>query len=229
MEYRYLVAGINITLISVIFIVFALLSNNNVVLGISISTLVLGALLLTIGMTYTPPLRDLLRIYVSDANLFINKIFEDSGLITNHKFKICLDRDKALAIFSNKNIDCKNITPGLGVIDDVIYISIPIKSLITQTASELTTESGTELLDYLREVLVSRYGICRDIIVREENSEINIELISITKEAKSLMNTPINPIRIAIPTIISRFLNRSIEVIHEELVGDNYIIKIKRG
>ena len=226
MEYRYLVAGINIALISIIFIVFSLLSSNNVVLGISISTLVLGSLLLTIGITYTPPLRDLLRIYVSDADLFINKIFEDSGLVSNHRFKICLDR--GLATFSNKNIDCRDITPGLGVVGDAIYISIPIKSLITRTTSELVPESRTELLDYLREVLVSRYGVCRDIIVEEGDDEVSVELISITSEARSLMNTPINPIRIAIPSIISRFLGRSIEVVHEEFVRGNYIVRVRR-
>ncbi|RLG82186.1 MAG: hypothetical protein DRO40_08275 [Thermoprotei archaeon] len=229
MEYRYLLAGINISLISIVFIVFGIFSGNSIVLGISLSTLVLGVLLITIGLTYVPPLHDLLKTYSNDLTMFANKLLEDSGLISSHEIRICYNKDIIQAVFTNGAIDCRKVLPGIGIVDNVPYISFPVKDIVSILETEYSIGEGIELRDYLKDILVNRYIVSRDIIVDRENSVFKIELWSLTKDAKELLNKPVNPIRIIVPVFVSRFFERNIIVMDEEIIGNNYVIKMRVG
>ncbi len=227
MEYRYLLAGINISLVSIVFIVFGIFSNNSIVLGTSLSTLVLGILLTTIGLTYIPPLHELLKNYSNDLTIFANKLLEDSGLVSNHEIRICYSNDIIQAVFTNGAIDCKKVLPGVGVVNNVSYISFPVKDLVSVLETEYSIGEGVDLRDYLRDILVNRYIISRDIIVDKEDGVFKIELWSLTKDARDLLNKPVNPVRIIVPVCVSRFFERNISVVDEEIVGNHYIIKMK--
>ena len=83
MEHRYVLAGSNAIIVSAVFIAFAALNGNTTILGVSIATLILGIVLLSIGSTYEEPIREVLKPYVKDLTLFVNTLFEDSGIIKN--------------------------------------------------------------------------------------------------------------------------------------------------
>ena len=227
MEYRYLLAGINISLVSIVFIVFGIFSGNSIVLGVSLSTLVLGILLVTIGLTYIPPLRELLKTYSNDLTIFANKLLEDSGLVSSHEIRICYNKDIIQAVFANGAIDCRKVLPGIGVADNVSYISFPIKDLVSVLETEYSIGEGVDLRDYLRDILVNRFVVSRDIIINRENGVFKIKLWSLSRDAIDLLNKPFNPIRIIVPVFVSRFFEKNITVMDEEIVGNNYIIKIK--
>ena len=227
MEYRYLLAGINISLVSIVFIVFGIFSGNSIVLGVSLSMLILGILLTTIGLTYVPPLHDLLKTYSNDLTVFANKLLEDSGLVSSHEIRICYSKDIIQAVFANGAIDCGKVLPGIGIVNNVSYISFPVKDIVSVLETEYSIGEGVDLRDYLKDILVNRYVVSRDIIVDRENGVFKIELWSLTKDARDLLNKPINPIRIIVPVFVSRFFEKNIIVIDEEIVGNNYIIKMK--
>lgn len=227
MEYRYLLAGINILLVSIVFIVFGVFNSNSTVLGVSLSILVLGILLVVIGLTYVHPLHDLIKLYSYDLTTFINKLVEDSGLISGHEIRICYNKENTQAVFSNGIIDCRKVLPGIGIIDNTTYISLPIKDLISNLEIEYTPVEGIDLRDYLKDVIVSRYAISRDVLINKEKGVIKIEILSLTKDTGELLNKPVNPVRIIVPTLISRFFERDATIIDEEIIGSNYIIKVK--
>ena len=226
MEYRYVITGASIIAISTVFMIFSLLTGNNVVLGISLSTLVLGVVLLALGLTYIEPVSELMRYYVSDLDIFTTRILEDMGIASNYRFKVCFNEGRVFAIFTNGGIKCSDINLGVGIIGDSAYVAIPLTNVVSRI-DKLLEASRPELIDYVREVLVSTYGICRDVRVRRESDLVTVELILMSREAKQLMKTPINPPRMTTLSALARYFNSSVEIVEEDIVGDNYVLKVK--
>ena len=226
MEYRYVITGASIIAISTVFMIFSLLTSNNVVLGISLSTLVLGVVLLALGLTYIEPVSELMRYYVSDLDIFTTRILEDMGIASNYRFKVCFNEGRVFAVFTNGGIKCSDINLGVGIIGDSAYVAIPLTNVVSRI-DKLLEASRPELIDYVREVLVSTYGICRDVRVRRESDLVTVELILMSREAKQLMKTPINPPRMTTLSALARYFNSSVEIVEEDIVGDNYVLKVK--
>ena len=226
MEYRYVVTGASVTAISAVFIAFSIFTGNNVVLGVSLSTLVLGVVLLTLGLTYVEPVSELMRYYVGDLDIFVTRILEDMGIASNYRFKVCFNEGKVFAVFTNGGIKCGDISLGVGIIGDSAYVAIPLTNVVSRI-DKLLEVSRPELIDYVREVLVSTYGICRDVRVWRESNLITVELILMSREAKQLMKTPINPPRMTTLLALARYFNSSVEIVEEDIVGDNYVLKVR--
>lgn len=229
MEHRYVLAGSNAIIVSAVFIAFAALNGDTTILGVSIATLILGIVLLSIGSTYEEPIKDILKPYVKDLTLFINTVFEDSGIIKNLHTIVCLQGGEALIIFSEKGLPCRNMRAGLGIVNDAAYIGIPSKHLFEQREAADALKKPPDLEDTLKFDLVEKHSLCRDLELSLDNDIIRLKLLSLTSNAFEYITSPLNPVKIAALLSVAKNLQKPIELIREEIAGNNYILEMRGG
>ncbi|MCD6209114.1 MAG: hypothetical protein J7J67_02880 [Thermoproteales archaeon] len=229
MEHRYVLAGSNAIIVSAVFIAFAALNGDTTILGVSIATLILGIVLLSIGSTYEEPIKDVLKPYVKDLTLFVNTVFEDSGIIKNLHTTVCLQGGEALIIFSEKSLPCRNLRAGLGIVNDAAYIGIPSKYLFNQREAADALKKPPDLEDTLRFDLVEKYSLCRDLELSLDNDIIRLKLLSLTSAASEYLTSPLNPVKIAALLSVAKNLQKPIELVREEIAGNNYILEMRGG
>lgn len=228
MDYRYVVVGVNIIALSIGFIIFALLEKLELVLGISLSVLLLGIIVLSIGLTYIEPLDKLYRTAYRIISLMFIKILEDSNLIYNNVIRTCLS-DKNLLLISHQGINCRDIYPGIGVLDGKPFIAIPL-SLLSPAFLEYGTISHLdeyELESIIRSNILHAYNMGRDVKVNIEKDDLFITFYGLRREVIDIVKKPINPIKVLIVAIVSAYIGREIVLKGNEIIEDNYTVHLK--
>ncbi len=227
MEARYVIAGAIGTVVSSVFAVYALLSGNSMVLGVSLSTLILGITVLTLGLTYVEPLGELLKKYSKDMNMLVTRFLEDSGIIGNYRFKLCVKDGKYYAVYSSSNVKCGNVNSGVGVSDSAVYLAIPLTNLSLSIGEAGEAEEIPNIRDYLESILTKTFNICRSIVAKASGKEVHIELIALSREAVELMRSPVNPVRATVALAVSKYFRKPVEIAEEDIVENNYTVKLK--
>jgi len=217
--FKYLVSGGLIVIISVITAIYSLLVGIEVVLGVSLATLVLGIVVLTTGLTYGEPLVELFKTFSRDLSRLVSKVLEDSGLLSSSKFRVCLNDLKL--VISAKPVNCLSTSLGFGLVDDVPYLAMPL-----DVVKDFEVV-GNDLRDYLREVLIGRFKVCRDVNVLVDDGNYLVELRSVGDDVMWLVKSPINYVRFLVLGLSAKFLSSDLELVNEDLIGSNYLIRFK--
>lgn len=228
MDYRYVVVGVNIIALSIGFIVIALLEKLELILGASLSILLLGIIVLTIGLTYVEPLDKLYRSSYRIISLMFSKILEDSNLIYNNVIRTCLS-DKNLLLVSQQGVNCRDAYPGIGVVDGKPFIAIPL-SMISPTFLEQGTVGHLdeyEIESIVRSNILLAYNMGRDVKVNIEKDDLFITFYGLRKEVIDMVRKPINPIKVLIAAIISTYTGREVIMKSDEIIEDNYTVHLK--
>ncbi len=225
MEHRYVVVGLNVVLVSAIFIIYGLITGSDITLGVSLSTLVLGAVFLTVGFSAGEPINELLKTFTLDAEGWINVILEDSGLASKHSFTACLeDSNSVLLVMSSEPMDCSEAHPGMGMIKDTAFIAFPFKSTALLTELSIGKEN---LRENLASLLVNKLSICESVSITTDKDTLIVELANLTGEAIETMKSIINPVKAIMLATVARTLGTSIEVVSEHLIERDYTIKLR--
>lgn len=228
MDYRYAVIGVNIIALSIGFIIIALLEKLELILGICLSILVLGIIVLSIGLTYVEPLDKLYRSAYRIIMLMFNKILEDSNLIYNSVIRTCLS-NKNLLLVSQQGVDCKDVYPGIGVVNGKPFIAIPLSMLspIFQEHENADYLDEYEVESIIRNNILFAYNMGRDVKVNIKKDELFITFYGLRKEAIDMARKPINPIKVFIVAIVSTYTGREVVMKSDEIIEDNYIVHLK--
>ncbi|MCS7108352.1 MAG: hypothetical protein N3G48_07335 [Sulfolobales archaeon] len=221
MDLRYVVAGTIITSTSAIFVIYSLVSNAGLVLGPSLAVLALGVVVLVSGVTFNEPNVELLKLYVNDLSRTISKVLEDSGLLNAYRLRVCLSDLRV--VLSLKPVKCSDITLGFGLASDSPYVALPVdlgKVGITEVV-------GDDLSGFLSEVLSRRFKVCRYVRILSSSDEYVVELNTINQTIYDFIKIPLSYVKILTLFLIAKFLGRDVELVNEELVGSNYVVKVR--
>lgn len=225
MDYRYLVIAGNIILFSVLFIIIGFMGNIATIVGVALSMLTLGIVILVIGLAYTEPLSMLYKKYSDELNQVVVKFLEDLDLVSSHVVKSCRVDDQVFILFSKKDIECADINAGVGLTDSNVYLALPVNELILVGGQE---SMHGDLPRILHLYLVTYYGLCRDVVVDTRGDEIRISLVGLPRDVVRLAKQPINPLKILIPALTTISLKSDTMVLNEELLEDTYIATLRR-
>jgi len=223
MENRYIIVGLAIISVSSLFIIYGVLTNNDRVMGVSLSILVVGVVSTAVGITYREPLGEMLEHYIHDLDLFYSSILEDVGIVGSHKIKLCLE-DRVI-VFSERIIPCRNISVGVNMINRVPYIALPITNILDYI-SKVVGESS-DVVDGFRKLFVDTSYLCREISLTKENNIISIELSKLSEKALEMMKTPVNVIRVYVLTLLVHHFRNDVEIVDEIVTAESYKIIAK--
>ena len=224
MEYRYLIAGLNILIISCAFLVFSLLTGNNVIAGVSLSFTVLGGVLLALGITYTEPLSELMTCYARDLSTYLTKLLEDAGIVSSCKLTLCRVGGAEVAVFSERFVSCTEVKVGVGLVGESAYVTFPLSKLGFSVG---TAPEGVDLADYLRDVLVSRYGLCKDVRAVISEDVVTVDLTQVVKGVDEFVKDLVNPVKLVVLVAVSRYFSSNVELVSESIVGGVYSIRTR--
>ncbi|MEM0361253.1 MAG: hypothetical protein QXH57_00340 [Sulfolobales archaeon] len=221
MDLRYVVSGAIIISTSITFILYSITSNAELVLGPSLAILTLGIVVLTSGLSFREPLTEVLKLYANDLSRIISKVLEDSGLLGTHKLRVCLNELKV--VLSSKIVKCSETSLGFGLAGDTPYLALPVDL----SRLGITEVVGDDLREFLSEVISRRLKICRSVKVISSDDEYVIELNTVNETIYDLLKVPLNYLKVVVAVLTAKFLSREVELVDEELVGSNYVIKLK--
>ncbi len=230
MELRYVTTGSAITAIAAVFIVFGIVTNDSTVLGVSISSLVLGLVILTLGLTYVEPASELMRYYSEDLNTLVSRFLEDLGIAGNHTLRTCLSDSNFLIVYSQKPLGCGEVRAGLGVLRSNPYLGVPMNGVMNHLSTPPNPGVIEDVDDYLRDSLIKSYSICRGLRVRAggEGNTLTLEL-RLNESSKQLLKSPVNLVRLVTLASLTKYFGMGVEVVNEVLTGDTYIVNVRLG
>lgn len=213
MDTRLVTLGVGVTIISVGFTIYGLITSNNSLAGVSLSTLVLGLTLATLGLTYSDPLSEALNNYSKLLSSALIKVYEDLGLINEVVMRTCFKDGVTYVIFSKSMLPCSDVSPGLGVVKGVPYIAFSLNNL-TVEAEDL-------------EAALTKFGIANAVSVKEEAGELVVELRGVRKDLISGGWRPLNPVQVLLPAYITSYLRKGVAVTKQEFVEGLYRVRLK--
>ncbi len=225
MDYRYVVIGLNIIVLSGGFIIISLIQGLEILLGISFSALILGIVILFIGLTYVEPLDKLYRASYRVISILFTKVLEDTNLIYGATIRTCLS-DSNLLLLGQKGISCEEVYPGIGVVKGRAFIAVPLSMIVPIEVSGEETIDEYGLESIIRERIVSMYNLCRDVRVEKKENTLRITFYGLRKEVLDLIRKPINPLKFLVLGIVSLSLRREVVFRNEEVIEDNYVQEI---
>jgi len=219
MYLKYLISGSIIILISTTAAIYSLITGLEVVLGTSLTTLVLGVVVLTTGLTFGEPLTELFRTYVRDLSRLVSKVLEDSGLLGSSRFRVCLNDFKV--VISAKSVNCSETSLGFGLVNDIPYLALPLDSI---SKFEVV---GSDLKDYLVEVLSRKFRVCRGVNVLGGDDGYTVELLGVSDDVLELIKSPPNYIKLLVLGMSAKYLGSDLELVSEDLISNNYVVKFR--
>jgi hypothetical protein len=222
LEYRYVISGSNILLVSILLFVIGYIFGDKILIGLSSSFMIIGIIFLSIGLTYAEPLKNFYSLSKKLYARLTNRIIEDLGLLTGMTIYACRSNDQSYIVYSKDIIKCENILEGIGISESKPYIAI----LFKLDDNEYAYIKSLELKQLIEQVFIYRYGLASTVNTRVNKDSIDIEFISVNNEIIEYLKQPGNIIHGLIPLYIMLNTDKNTYVIDEDIVGNNYIIKV---
>jgi len=224
-ELTLVLAGLAILVISTVFLVYGIFTENNVVTGVALSAIVVGVVGTVAGVTYAEPAEEFLNSYANDVNAFSIRMLEDMGIVDKHNIKFCLD--EKLLIFSRERMNCGNAHFGIGISEKSPYIAFKLDNLFNAIAN--IVEGSESLASKLEKVLRNTIKMCRHVSINEKSDLVSIELTGLTSSGRALLSIPISIAKASILVVAAMHFGKSVEVVEEVLSWDKYTITILYG
>lgn len=212
-----------VTATTFIFSVYGVMAKDSRITGVALSFMILGITFLVLGATYSRPLEELLKQYSIDLNAFTTKVIEDMGVISSGRTRLCLD--SYLVVFSEKPVNCSNITAGVGVQNDVFYVAIPMANFV-QAMSRVIGEEPN-LANAVKKFVVDTFNLCRFLLISTEENIIVVEMNDLADLTKELIGHPTNIVRLGIIAVIAVHLKSNVEVVEEIATTNSYKLKVR--
>ncbi len=229
MEVRYVAIGSSVTAVAATFLGFGIVTGEQVVAGVSISSLVLGITILALGLTYVEPATELMRYYGSDLSALTSRFLEDLGIAGRHVLRTCFVDGGIVAVYSRKPLGCKGVRVGLGVSGGNPYLGVPVEGIASSLSPPANPGVMEGLTDYLRDHLIKSFRLCRDVTVTAgDGGVLRIEL-RLNEMGRQLLRSPVNLVRLAAVVAVSKYFGRNVEVVDEVVTGGTYLMTLRLG
>ncbi len=214
MDPRLAALGSSIMMIAAGFVLYGLLVGSSPIVGVGLSTLVLGATITVVGITYEDPLTEALRNYGMLLASPLVKTLEDLGLANNGLIQVCRAGAKVYTIITDREVSCSQVTsPGFGIIGNSPYVAFEYKG----------HASGREDL----EGFLAELGLSRIVDVRRGEDTVVVELRDLRREIASDEWRPLNIYELLVPASASMILGENLIVDGVEREADYLRISLR--
>ena len=222
MNMRLLILGINVLVVSVLLVVYGILVGDSGLVGIALSTSIVGGVLVVYSTTPQDPSITALTGYSEILVNAITSTLEDLDLLES---QVCVVKksDSVLLVYSK--IPCPiEVDPGVGFTGGSPYLAIPLRTL-----SELV-ESSSEVISTILEralitLLVEEYSACRSVRVEEESGFYRVYISGLVETLKQYLERPVDPYTLLTLVAASRALaTRCVRLVEKRIMPDSVLL-----
>lgn len=224
MNMRLLVLGLNILVVSILLVVYGILIGDNGLVGIALSTSIIGGVLVVYSTTPQDPSITALMSYSEILTNAIISTLEDLDLLES---QICvIKRGNHVLLVYSKNPCPIEVDPGVGFTSGSPYLAIPLKTLIE--FSESSSETTSTLLERaLTTLLIEEYSACRSVRVEEEGGFYRVYISGLVEVLKQYLEKPIDPYTLLTLMAASIALTtRCVRLVDKRIMPDSILLII---
>lgn len=212
----------NILVISSFTLVYGIVNQEPSIIGVSISSILMGLVLLMLSFAVTESVINSLVEYSSLVNNALTSIIENVDLLESSLYVTHTDGELRLVMIKRGRPE--TVVPGLGVKLGEPYLAIPVEEVLKEVTqvdeiSERTIETN------LNFVLVESLGLCDRVGVKLTGRLIRVDLININKVLKRFNGTPLNPLNALVAIATARLIGKDLKLSESgDTVGGLYYV-----
>lgn len=222
MNKSLLILSSNILVISSFTLIYGIVNQEPSLVGVSISSILMGLVLLMFSFAVTESVINSLVEYSSLVNGALTSIIENVDLLESDFYVTRVDGELRLVIIKRGRPEA--IIPGLGVKLGEPYLAIPVEEVLKEVTqvdeiSEKTIETN------LNSVLVESLGLCGRVTVKLTGKLIRVDLININKVLKRFNGMPLNPLNTLVAVATARIIGKDLRLSDSgDAVGGSYYV-----
>lgn len=220
MNRRLLVLSVNVLAVSALVLLYGVVTYETSLIGVALSSILLGLVLLTSCFTVTETIVNTLTEYSTLTSNALASVMEDMNLLES---KIHVVRgDEGLRLVIIKAGRSEGVGPGLGVRFGEPYLAIPIDDVLKDVPQVEELVEGA-LESSLTSVLVETLGLCSRVVVRWSGGYVRVELVGVSKALEGLKGLPLNPFNTLVAVALARITGRGVKLVESgSTVGGMY-------
>lgn len=216
------VLGVNILIASALTAVYGLYIHDPTLLGVALSTSLVGAVFLVVGFATSEAMLNSLISYAIISSRALTTLVEDLDLL--HSKLVALVSGEQIKLVIAKNPNINNVGVGIGVKFGEPYLSFPVDKVL-EGVSPVAEVSERSLELALGEALVESLGICNRVVVGISGKLVRVELYGISKPLEGLCGMPVNPVNVLTTIALARAIGRSVTLVEfGQVVGGRYMV-----
>ncbi len=218
MNKRLLVLSVNILAVSGLILLYGLVVGEASLVGVSLSSFLVGLVLLAFSFTVTETLVNSLIEYSRLASNALTSIAENLDLLESKTY-ITHNGEELNLVVVKVSEPKKEVNPGFGVVLGEPYLSIPVSEVLKDVprVDEISEET---LKSSLNSVLVESLGLCSKVSVSQRGNYVRVELISLNKALEDLAGMPLNPFVTLVSVALARTTDKDLKLIEKGRVVD---------
>lgn len=216
-----LVLSVNILAVSGLTLLYGLLASEASLVGVSLSSFLVGLVLLAFSFTVTETVVNSLTEYSRLASNALTSIAENLDLLESKTYVIH-EGDELNLVVVKVSEPRKEVNPGFGVSLGEPYLSIPVSDVLKDVprVDEISEEA---LKSSLNSVLVESLGLCSKVSVSQRGSYVRIELVGLSKALEDLAGMPLNPFITLVSVALARTTGKDLKLVERgRVVGGVY-------
>lgn len=222
LDTRYIILGANIMAVSVLIGIYGYIVASTQLIGVSLSSLLIGAIITVLGFSYDEPTTSLLIDYSRVLSKSISTVLEDLRL-SNMLPSTFVKDGKIYLILSNmypENIDVLN--PGVNIVDgNPIYITM----LKDTVRGESSLDNLYDIESRLKDILVREYGICDRLELVSGEEGLRLRLYGVDRRILEVPLTPFNPLDLMVIMVSTDVIGRGLITRNRVIEGDSYVVE----
>lgn len=228
MNTKFLVLGINIVIVSVLIAIYGLITGDNGLVGMAVSSGLVGGVFLVLASTPVETTIEAILSYTSTLVNGVTVILEDLDLLDH---KLCIERtsNSLLLVFTKR--DCPiNPNPGIGMFTGFPYFAIPVNILDDVERLEITTQESLE--ESLEDILISRLELSRALKVELRGDIITINVLGLSKIVSTYSKYPVDPLTLITSILVAKLLDTDmLRLLERDFSQESakIVLKVERG
>lgn len=212
-ESGFLLLGLSVVVVSVILALYSTSISDTGLLGIALSTGVVGGVLVVLGTAPRGESLEALYFYTRMIVSGSTVVLEDLDLLDA---KLCaIDKGSHIALVYSKIACTDTVDPGVGFASGAPYYAIPVSVPVEVPAA--IGESNDAIEEALNAVLVEELGLCRSVRVESEGGLLRIHVIGVSPLLAGYTGYPVNPAVLIPLAVLARITgSRIVELVEKQ-------------
>ncbi|MEM2284483.1 MAG: hypothetical protein QXL29_07735 [Zestosphaera sp.] len=205
MNIRLLVLGTDIVIVSILLVVYGLITSDTGLVGVGASIGVVGGVVVVYSFTPGEPALDAVLNYASMLVHAATAVVEDLDLLNS---KVCVHGTSTPALIVFSKTGCPdNPNPGVGFAGSSPYFSIPVD--VFRDVEKLEELSAQRLEDSLNSLIAGELALCKAVRVEQRGEFLAINVIGLAKPLADYTKYPLDPVVLLVLATIARLVGES--------------------